>query len=1119
MIDDEEKKKREEEFDNYFSHSTTSTEKEQRANYFDSYFSGNNKFTESNGFETDPTTIKQELNDIMNKKPEIKLSQPLENDNDVEELDTTTRVQNRFLNNSSLFKDEGTTVKEESKPDERVNVIMNNRKLSSLMTDEEKQEVENQKEFASRSNSDKNLFSQFGKMLQNFLLGVTSGGKQFLKTVTKTSNNQKQVRVSAPDSVIPIIVQEEYNSQQNENSLLNQQIKKKIDNTNMFKIRFNNTNNENDTIQEKINLSNESIENLNEKANRVLSEYTDSFGDIELNPLTRSLDRSIREDETKIASNSNEISNPIIKKVSELAPSAGNSLAGAGISFINPYLGTSYFIVSAMGSYEDDARNRGMSKREAEAYGKIMGFMEGATEMIGVDKLISGSKSILKGSFKEAFKDFGLNVLDNAIQEAVIDPVDEMVSAGISGKSNRDYTTVEGGRKLIGEMVKDGFDGALSAIITGGVDLGISSSVRLYNKISNNENITQREVQQAYNDIQKDGRLNVNDIIKDSFNYQKNKMLNDNQDVYMALTFDNDGTITEVREAYGEKFDLTNNKLNVEPAVVDIDGYYNIIDTTSGLKLDTTEYNSKTEAIEQFNNKISNLDNSAINSINRQVEKSKLSIMNEMQRMNEVQAQQNADYYFNNRETPSNNAQDTQGDILNDNETNYTSNTENNVKSENNVFDEISKLTRQIQDKTRYHAGNIEDIANYVSKRLDNVKVEQTPSGNSIVYSTDNQGNITYSQELSYARAYRGSEVKDIINNLVSNADIPVITSTSNNKNNTSKKANKSTFYDDTEKYIITNINNATNEFDDNTTYTKKKVNEIVSNIYDNDYLTEYDNDGNIKNYVSIEDEGNNLVAELYDNEDNLVRSEVIPKENGKYTGKNITDTIRKLTRIESQNRPIKGQLDVEGNEVRSMKKKESHKTNNKQYKNVTELLKTEVKIAESNFNSDIKIGKITELDNINFKKITQNDYIKLSKDIFKRNFNRRIFENTSSNIKIKVVLDDIKESAYKAYNSKFQNKYLREHIQALSKIDQIIKNADEKSKNIETKNRDQYKDWKYFISQATINNKPFLIEFDVTNKPDGYHFRLQRLVELNLNNNRDTTLALPKRQGVANSR
>ena len=1113
MIDDEEKKKREEEFDNYFSHSTTSTEKEQRANYFDSYFSGNNKFTESNGFETDPTTIKQELNDIMNKKPEIKLSQPVENDNDVEELDTTTRVQNRFLDNSSLFKDEGTTVKEESKPDERVNVIMNNRKLSSLMTDEDKQEIENQKEFASRSNSDKNLFSQFGKMIQNFLLGVTSGGKQFLKETTKTSYNQQQENelLANPNSKIPVIVQEEYKNQQNENSLLNQQTKKKIDNSNMFKIRFNN---DNGTIQNKANV-NKSAKNIN----RDLLEYTDSFGDIELNPLTRSLDRSIREDEAKIASNSNEISNPIIKKVSELAPSAGNSLAGATISMINPYLGTTYFIVSAMGSYEDDAKNRGMSKREAEAYGKIMGFMEGATEMIGVSNLLSASKSIIKGSFKEAFKNFGLNVIDNAIQEAVIDPVDEMISAGISGKANRDYTSVEGVRELIGEMIKDGFDGALSAIITGGVSLGISSSVRLYNKVSNNENITERELQQVYNDIQKDGRLNINDIIKDSFNYQKNKMLNDNQGVYMALTFDDDGTITEVREAYGEKFDLTNNNLNVEPAVVDIDGYYNIIDTTSGLKLDTTEYNSKTEAIEQFNNKISNLDNSAINSINRQVEKSKLSIMNEMQRMNEVQAQQNADYYFNNRETPSDNAQDSQETILNDNVTNYTSNTENNVKSENNVFDEISKLTRQIQDKTRYHAGNIEDIANYVSKRLDNVKVEQTPSGNSIVYSTDNQGNITYSQELSYARAYRGSEVKDIINNLVSNADIPVITSTSNNKNNTSKKANKSTFYDDTEKYIITNINNATNEFDDNTTYTKKKVNEIVSNIYDNDYLTEYDNDGNIKNYVSIEDEGNNLVAELYDNEDNLVRSEVIPKENGKYTGKNITDTIRKLTRIESQNRPIKGQLDVEGNEVRSMKKKESHKTNNKQYKNVTELLKTEVKIAESNFNSDIKIGKITELDNINFKKITQNDYIKLSKDIFKRNYTKRIFENASSNIKIKVILDDIKESAYKAYNSKFQNKYLREHIQALSKIDQIIKNADEKSKNIETKNRNQYKDWKYFISQATINNKPFLIEFDVTNKPDGYHFRLQRLVELNLNNNRDTTLALPKRQGVANSR
>ena len=48
------------------------------------------------------------------------------------------------------------------------------------------------------------------------------------------------------------------------------------------------------------------------------------------------------------------------------------------------------------------------------------------------------------------------------------------------------------------------------------------------------------------------------------------------------------------------------------------------------------------------------------------------------------------------------------------------------------------------------------------------------------------------------------------------------------------------------------------------------------------------------------------------------------------------------------------------------------------------------------------------------------------------------------------------------------------------------------------------------------INNKPFLVEFDVTQKNDGFHFRLQRLIELKINKG-DTALALPK--GGANSR
>lgn len=539
------------------------------------------------------------------------------------------------LNNKEI---EGVPQYEESEESkerkERYNVIAKGGKLESLKTEQDKQEEEAIKYNKQQANSDKNLFSQFGKMIENFWLGITSGTKEIVKETTQTSYNNKQENelLAGSNPNVPDIVKEEYKYQINENDLLKQKMNQKVNATSLFKINTN-------TLTQQPLLKGDTAQSIDNE----LNQYKDAFGDLELNPVTRNLSKSIAQDQNKIATNVNEIDNPIIKKVSELAPSAGNSLAGAGISMVNPYLGMSYFMISAMGSYEDDGRRRGMSKQEAESYGKIMGFMEGATEMIGIDKFLSAGNAVRKGSFKEALRNYGLDMVDNAIQEAVIDPIDELMAGQIAGNEyqKNNYSTMKGYIELLGEMIRDGVDGALSSLLMNGIGLSIDSSVYLYNKIQNNKKITETDVKNAYTDIQNNPNIDVSEAFKSSFDYEKQKLQENNREIYRFLEFDNEGNIVAVKEAIGEKISLKNKQLNIEPIIVNVDGYYNVIDNQSGLKLDTTMYNSVQEAKVGFNEQIKNASQSTINEINQKVNKSKLAIINKMQEMTEDKAAQN----------------------------------------------------------------------------------------------------------------------------------------------------------------------------------------------------------------------------------------------------------------------------------------------------------------------------------------------------------------------------------------------------------------------------------------------------------------------------------------------
>lgn len=235
--------------------------------------------------------------------------------------------------------------------------------------------------------------------------------------------------------------------------------------------------------------------------------------------ITEEIQESKDEKTNKINENVEQIDNPVLKKLAEISPSIGQMAP----SFI-PGFGAIYATGSATGQYYDDAKARGMSDEEAETYSGIMGLAEGGTEMIGIKNLSKAGKTVkalVKGTgkqavkevgeqttktlVKQALKEYGIGIADNAIQEAIIEPIQEFTAQTVAGKDKANWENV-GGR-----MIESAINGGLVSAIMGGANLGIQSCTGVVQKYRNNQNITQQEFTKAIKDASK--QLDVETMI------------------------------------------------------------------------------------------------------------------------------------------------------------------------------------------------------------------------------------------------------------------------------------------------------------------------------------------------------------------------------------------------------------------------------------------------------------------------------------------------------------------------------------------------------------------------------------------------------------------------------
>ena len=344
---------------------------------------------------------------------------------------------------------------------------------------------------------------------------------------------------------------------------------------------------------------------------------------IDTNLTRQMLSENIDKNQAKIQKNIDVITNPVDKKIAEIAPSIGQQAVSMPLSAINPTLGATVFSLSAAGGYLKDAQDRGMNLNDSVNYATIMGIIEGATEQIPIGKMFSTGKNISKSMFKEALKDFGISVTENAIQEAIIEPLSEITATITAGK---EYANWE---NMPQRIFDSAINGALMSIIMNGATANIGSAQNIYNKAINGENITENELKQAVQECQ--DLVDLEAILRDSMLEQIVVNTSELQNFY-TTQFNQNGEIESVKIVNGKEIANPNENIKTLPVIIKNKdtNTYNIIDKATGLLLDSSPYTTLIQAEAEFASKMINLDEASIKGINDKIVQANISINEEI---------------------------------------------------------------------------------------------------------------------------------------------------------------------------------------------------------------------------------------------------------------------------------------------------------------------------------------------------------------------------------------------------------------------------------------------------------------------------------------------------------
>ena len=247
-----------------------------------------------------------------------------------------------------------------------------------------------------------------------------------------------------------------------------------------------------------------------QNAKNILNTTIENNKNAIINPINEKLQKQEDINNERIRQNTIETTNPIGRKLVELAPSIGQMLPSA-----IPGAGTLYSVGSATDSYYDEAKARGMNEEQASTYSQLMGVVEGLTEQIGVGRFVKGGK-VAKSSMSKAFRELGIGMTDNFIQEGIIEPISELTTKVTAGDEflKHDYRTIEGWKELGSDMLNSAIDGALVGGIVGSASLGIGKASNLVDKMKKGYIPTSSDVRETFNEARKNG-VDVDGIIQE----------------------------------------------------------------------------------------------------------------------------------------------------------------------------------------------------------------------------------------------------------------------------------------------------------------------------------------------------------------------------------------------------------------------------------------------------------------------------------------------------------------------------------------------------------------------------------------------------------------------------
>ena len=491
----------------------------------------------------------------------------------------------------------------------------------------------------------------------------------------------------------------------------------------------------------------------------------------------------------------------------------------------------------------------------------------------GINKLISNK---INSKFGKEFANKTVGIIGENIEELVEDNAGYLIDKLINNEDLPDF------KEWLNNTSETAKITTLSTMILGLLGLGGSTFEDVEKDME-----TEYWIDQAQQIID-------NESLAIHFNPNEVKNINNTKEFYITK-FSEDGEVSKLIPTKGKEINNTNNDLNVAPVIVkDGDtGYYNIIDGNTGVVLDSTYYTTTLEAENSFNEKSNKLTELQIKDINKKINEANYLITDKI--MNTITT--------------------VREQLVNEQNENIKN---NNSPTDN--YNEVLKLSSQIGDNEIYNNESVNSIFKFINDKVDNVHLIQQ-SGQSYVNSLNKDGSIAYQQKIEN-RNYSGSDLKKIINDTIMNADLSNIKVTQNDNSNiaiSNGKQNTGTLKTNTTNYAVKDIKKVTEPFNAKNEYTRNELAKIWNGIHEKDYDALYDDNGNTKSYIAIEEDGKNLVVNQYDSEDNLVKSEIIPQNKGKYTSEAIKGTIEKVASVYDENKPIKGQVDIEGNEVKDI--------------------------------------------------------------------------------------------------------------------------------------------------------------------------------------------------------